>query len=32
MKTNITPVDVFLKDEGEFITIGFQTDKAKKVL
>ena len=25
-------VDVFLKDEGEFVTIGFQTEKAQKVL
>ena len=27
-----TTVDVFLKDEGEFVTIGFQTEKAQKVL
>ena len=25
-------IDVFLKDEGEFVTIGFQTEKAQKVL
>ena len=25
-------VDVFLKDEGEFVTIGFQTEKAKKIM
>jgi hypothetical protein len=25
-------VDVFLKDEGNFVTIGFQTEKAKKAL
>jgi len=25
-------IDVFLKDEGEFVTIGFQTEKAKTVL
>lgn len=24
--------DVFLKDEGDFFTIGFQTDKAKDVI
>jgi hypothetical protein len=24
--------DVFLKDEGDFVTIGFETEKAKKVL
>ena len=24
--------DVFLKDEGEFVTIGFETEKARKVL
>jgi hypothetical protein len=24
--------DIFLKDEGEFVTIGFQTEKAKAVL
>jgi hypothetical protein len=24
--------DVFLKDEGDFFTLGFQTEKAKKVL
>ena len=27
-----TTVDVFLKDEGNFVTIGFQTEKAKTVL
>jgi hypothetical protein len=26
------PIDVFLKDEGEFVTIGFQTEKARTVL
>jgi len=25
-------VDVFLKDEGNFVTIGFQTEKAQKAL
>ena len=25
-------VDVFLKDEGEFVTISFQTERAKTVL
>ena len=25
-------VDVWLKDEGDFVTIGFQTEKAQKVL
>lgn len=24
--------DVFIKDEGDFVTIGFQTEKAKQVL
>jgi hypothetical protein len=24
--------DVFLKDEGDFFTIGFQTDNAKKIV
>lgn len=24
--------DVFIKDEGEFYTVGFQTEKAKEVL
>ena len=24
--------DVFLKDEGDFITIGFQTEKAQKLM
>jgi hypothetical protein len=24
--------DVFLKDEGEFVTIGFETEKAKEIL
>jgi hypothetical protein len=27
-----TTVDVFLKDEGDFVTIGFQTEKARTVL
>jgi hypothetical protein len=27
-----TTVDVFLKDEGNFVTIGFQTEKARKAL
>jgi hypothetical protein len=27
-----TTVDVFLKDEGDFVTIGFQTERAKIVL
>ena len=26
------PIDVFLKDEGDFVTIGFQTEKARTVL
>jgi len=24
--------DIFLKDEGDFITVGFQTEKAKKII
>src|ERR1035437_5232594 len=28
----IIMTDIFLKDEGEFVTIGFQTEKAKSVL
>lgn len=24
--------DIFIKDEGDFITVGFQSDKAKEVL
>lgn len=24
--------DVFIKDEGDFVTVGFQTEKAKQVL
>ena len=31
-EVNNAPIDVFLKDEGEFVTIGFQTEKAQKVL
>jgi hypothetical protein len=27
-----TTVDVFLKDEGEFVTIGFETERARTVL
>jgi hypothetical protein len=27
-----TTVDVFLKDEGDFVTIGFQTERACTVL
>src|ERR1035437_5724178 len=28
----IIMTDIFLKDEGEFVTIGFETEKARKVL
>jgi hypothetical protein len=35
MKKDLTDkweTDVFLKDEGEFVTIGFESEKAQKVM
>jgi hypothetical protein len=28
----LSQIDIFLKDEGDFVTIGFQTEKAKKIM